>query len=1073
VSDGGLSPPREARLGAGSSIDDLLDQAVAAINRGDRVAAAALADHVLAVDHGNAEAEDLLSAPSDGGEIRRLTILYVDLVDSAVLAGRAELDTYGLLVGRYRDLVVDIVNRFDGHIGSPTGEGLLAVFGHPRAHEDDVRRAVLAGLEITREVARLGEQFRRRLGMDIAARAGVHRGLVYLDTAQNDVYGLGANLAARVSGLAPPGTIVISDAVAPLIRSTFELEPCEPATVKGVAELIAHHRVLGERAPQATVMRTPLVGRDREFAWLRDTWAHAQAGILTTPGVVLRGDPGIGKSSLAAAVAALAGDSGAAVLTLSGSALHTDAGLHPIRGLLEQRCGIGRLTSPGERLRLLEAELMAAGLDTATTVPLLAPVLNIAPEHGYAPAAAEGRKLYELIGQAVQEYLLACVGERPGMVVAEDAHWFDPSTIERVGSLLDTADGRLLVVVTGRPGQWLSVDWRVKVIDLDPLTKDETDTLIAALDPTLSAHARAAVADRCDGVPFYVEQVVGGLTQTGVPEGLYEPLLARLRASANVVPVVEAAALIGRHLDRGLLGSVVDLSDEVLDGVLGELEDARVLEPWWPIGWRFRHELLREVATELAPPSVRRNLHAKIADALVNAGGDPDWQLVATHYEQAENAGEAVSAYQRASADARRRGAIAEARGYLTCALVQVDKQPPGRARDVREMGVLLERGFLASAAEGPMNETTTVDFEECLRLGGTDVRDDEVVGTLLALAGYYFAVGDLPRSARILTSLRAGMNAGREYFRPVVEAAVGIGEWMNGEFAAARAQMEAATAEFAAAGHHTLEALWFAPTDPMTMAHGILGLDRLAGGDLRGAEAEVLLAARRAGELSFPQGPFSLAFAHFFDIWIRIEARQLDRAATLAAELVDHADRHGFEVWALWGTAQRAIIDAMGSISDGDAELLSVRVAHATEAVKTVRGAGLTVFITLFDGALAQLLTAAGRREEARDQLDTALTLGRDIEMRFYEAELLRLRAHTHTDFDARQADLVAALSVARQQGADLYELRAALDDFELRGEPARAALHNVVGRLPADSTLPERRRCLSVLASSTPQAE
>ncbi|HEY5150409.1 MAG TPA: AAA family ATPase, partial [Mycobacterium sp.] len=633
--------PRKAHLGTGSTIDGLLDQAVAAINCGDRVVATALADRVLAVDHGNAEAEDLLSASSDGGEIRRLTILYVDLVDSAALASHTELDTYGLLVGRYRDLVLDIVNRFEGHIGSPTGEGLLAVFGHPRAHEDDVRRAVLAGLEVTREVGRLGEQLKRRLGIAIAARAGVHRGVVYLDTAQNDVYGLGANLASRVSGLARPGTVVISDAVAQLIRGTFELEPCEPAAVKGVSELIAHHRVLGERAMQTKVMHTPLVGRDREFGRLQDSWALAQAGTLSTAGVVLRGEPGIGKSRLAADVATLAEDSGAVVLTLTGSALHTDAGLHPIRSLLEQRCGISRLTPHGERLRLLEAELMVRGLDTASTVPLLAPVLSIAPEHGYQPAAAEGGKLYELIGQAVQDYLLACLGEISGMVVVEDAHWLDPSTIEIVGSLLDAADGRLLVVVTGRPGRWLPVHWLVTVIDLDPLTRDETDTLIAALDPDLSAQARAAVADRCDGVPFYVEQVVDGLAQTGVPEGLYEPLLARLRASANVVPVVEAAALIGRQLDRGLLGAVVDLSDDVLDGVLRELKDARVLEPSGPLGWRFRHELLREVATELAPPTVRRSLHAKIADAL--AGGDPDWQLVATHYEQAENTGEAVS----------------------------------------------------------------------------------------------------------------------------------------------------------------------------------------------------------------------------------------------------------------------------------------------------------------------------------------------------------------------------------------------------------------------------------------------
>ena len=130
--------------------------------------------------------------------------------------------------------------------------------------------------------------------------------------------------------------------------------------------------------------------------------------------------------------------------------------------------------------------------------------------------------------------------------------------------------------------------------------------MIVALNPDLSAGDRAAVAGRCDGVPFYIEQVVGGLSETGVPEALYEPLFARLRASATVVPVLEAAAVIGRQMDRGLLCSVVDLSDDAVDDVIDELEDALVLEPWGSDGWRFRHELLRELAAELAPPTVRR-----------------------------------------------------------------------------------------------------------------------------------------------------------------------------------------------------------------------------------------------------------------------------------------------------------------------------------------------------------------------------------------------------------------------------------------------------------------------------------
>jgi class 3 adenylate cyclase len=229
VSDGSVGSSRggDGRPGGGTSIDELLDRAVAAINRGDRAAATVLAGQVLTADSANAEAEDLLAAPSDAGEIRRLTILFSDLVDSTVLSTRVEPETYRLLVGRYRELVARVVDHYEGHIGARQGDGLLAVFGHPVAHEDDARRAVQAGLEITREVARLSEQARRRFGIEVEVRVGVHRGLAYLDTAQDDIYGLAANLAARVSSLAPPGAVVVSEAVKMLIRNDFPDAPTE------------------------------------------------------------------------------------------------------------------------------------------------------------------------------------------------------------------------------------------------------------------------------------------------------------------------------------------------------------------------------------------------------------------------------------------------------------------------------------------------------------------------------------------------------------------------------------------------------------------------------------------------------------------------------------------------------------------------------------------------------------------------------------------------------------------------------------------------------------------------------
>ena len=351
-----------ARAEGGTSIDELLDRAVRAINSGDRAAATALAGQVLAVDRGNTEAEDLLAAsPGDAWRIRRLTILFADLVDSTALSTRLEPEAYRLLVGRYRQQVQQAVDRYGGHIASTKGDGLLAVFGHPVAHEDDVRRAVQAGLEITRDVRALSEQAQRRFGVSIDVRVGVHRGPVYLDIAQDDVYGLAANVATRVVASRRPGSVVVSDAVEPLTGDVFEMERRAPAAVKGVEAPITHYRVVGERCTPTRIARAPLIGRERELACLEKSWARAQVGTLTAPGVVFRGEPGIGKSRLALAASEMVQRDGAVVVELFGSPLHAGVGLHPVRTLLERRCGISRLTDAAERLRLLRAELVAQG----------------------------------------------------------------------------------------------------------------------------------------------------------------------------------------------------------------------------------------------------------------------------------------------------------------------------------------------------------------------------------------------------------------------------------------------------------------------------------------------------------------------------------------------------------------------------------------------------------------------------------------------------------------------------------------------------------------------------------------
>ena len=1051
-----------------ATIDDLLDAAFEAIGVGDRHTAKVLAERVLAVDSGNADAEDLLAAPVGDGEIRRMTILYVDLVDSTELSTRIEPEIYRTVVGRYREQVLQVVDRYEGHIASTKGDGLLAVFGHPRAHENDIRRAVQAGLDISRDVARLAERVRHRFGFDIDARVGVHRGLVYLDIAQDDVYGLAANLAARVSGLAPPGTVVVSGAIEPLVRRDFELEVRPPQSVKGIAAPVEHYRVVTERATAARSPRGPLVGRQRELTYLRRAWAAAQAGELVTAGVAFVGEPGIGKSRMASAAADLAERSGGVVLPLIGSPFHAGAGLHPVRALLETRCGITRSTDPAQRLELLRGELAKVSMDPAAAIPLLAPVLGIGADHGYQAVRADGTKLYDEIAGGVHDYLLACAGDSAAVVLVEDMHWFDPSTVDVVEELLNTRAGRLLIVMTGRSGEKMPCDERVEVLELGALTDAETDELIAALNPSLAVSKRRALSRRCDGVPLYVEEVVAGLAESGdpvrgttVPEALYEPLFARLRARANVVPVVEAAATIGRTVDRSLLTAVLDMDDDELDGVIGELEEALVFERLPGESWRFRHELLREVAAELPPPSVRRSLHGRVADALVTSA-DPDWGLVAVHYDEAARFKEAAKAYGAAAEDARRRGALGEARTCLDRAVAQIERLPPGPSRDRREIAVRLRRGFLASAAEGTSGPSTAADFERCLQLSGTN-RSDQLLMTLTALYGYYARRADLDRTEHLLRALRAD---GRDWLMPENEAGFGMVSWYRGDFHTARTKLETVAAVRRDVDAPELDSVWFMPNEPIASIHTHLAMARGAQGDLTGAESALAMSHRRCALLRFPQGPVSLCYARQMEVLIRCEAGQLDRAAAVAADLATAAEQHGFTAWAVVGAAQQTMVDALRSLASGaDAATLEAHAEALARHADLWRSQEARYLLPNYDAVIARVLSAADQHDRARSRVHASLALGDETGMHYYDAELLRVRAGTQAAEGRRLADLSTAHQLARTQGATVFELRCAMDGLETFGEPWRRALVDAIGLFPAGAGWPELDRAQALL--------
>lgn len=1063
------------------SIDGLLDRAIQAINEGDRSTAEMIAEQVLAVDGANSDAEDLLTAPTSHGEIRRLTIFFADLVDSTVLSTRIDPETYRTVVGTYRERVLSIVNRYEGHIGNTKGDGLLGVFGHPRAHENDVRRAVQAGLEITREIAKLSERVRSRFGFEISVRVGVHRGVVYLDTAQDDVYGLAANLTARVSGLAPPGTVVVSGAIEPLLRRDFELEELPARIVKGIEGPVEHYLVVAEKLDRPRIALGPMVGRHHELSELQRLWRDAESGTLTTPGVALLGESGIGKSRLATEVADFAEQSGATVLTLFGSPFHTDAGLHPIRSLLERRSGIGRATGQDERLELLHREIDSCGMDPATAVPLLAPALGITADAGYERASSDGRKLHQRIVEAVRDYLLARLGDGPGMILAEDLQWFDTSTIGVVNALLRSGNRRVLLVCTARGGERLPPE--VLALPLASLTDAETNELVAATNPDLSPADRAEVRRRCDGVPLYIEEVVAklGALQTNpveerrpdssewerVPDALYEPLFARLRASENALPVVIAAATIGRDVDRAILLPVLALSEEEIATATTALENAKVLEPVSSHAWRFRHELLREVAAELPPPSQRRALHGRIADALRESSGDqPDWRELGLHYGRADRFDEAATACQEASSDARRRGALREARTYLTRAIGYIERLPRGQQRDRREVTARLQRGFLISAAEGTTSPEAAADFERCLELAGAAPNRETLV-TMTALYSYYLTRCDLRRADQLLQSVRSVTSKSRHWLRIVNETAIAQLAWFRGDFDTARRDLEACAAANSQVGQSELERTWFMPHEPIASIHTNLAMARFVHGDVAGTEAAFVDIEKRCEIVSFPHGPFTLCYAKTLETWTAIEAREFDRANHILDDLTARSERHGFDGWLLIAAAQRAAVASMTAITSDPVDRSAVTSTGVAldGCLGILRAVHLVTFLTVFESISARSWLAVGDPERARERLEVALAQADETELNFYRSELLRLRAATWDDLEQRDADLDAAWQVARRQGATIFALRAAVDRLTCQGASVRADLAEAIDRFPPDSTWPELARARELL--------
>ena len=642
---------------------------------------------------------------ADQAERRQLTVMFCDLVDSTALSGRLDPEDMRKVIGAYQDACVGVIDRFEGFAAKFMGDGVLAYFGYPRAHEDDPERAVRAGLDLATKVATL----QAPTAEPLACRVGIATGLVVV----GDLVGVGAvqeqavvgetpNLAARLQGLAQPGAVLVAPSTRRLLRGVFDLEDLGAQQLKGFTTPIRAWRVVGEGASESRFEAhraprlTPLVGRDDEVTILNRRWRRARQGEGQV--VVITGEPGIGKSRLVANLQQEVADEPHIRLTYQCSPHHTESALHPVIRQLEHAAGIRLEQGSAEKLDRLEALLCSSSDASGAHVPLLASLLSI-PGEAASDLGAQGQK--ERTFRALLQHLEGLAADRQLLLVFEDLHWADPSTLELLDRLVERIESLpALIVSTARPG--FTASWtdqaHVTLLTLNRIGKRESRALFEAMAGEDSApdDVIEEITIRSDGVPLFVEEISRAVLETRrldgapalgssgleVPASLQDSLTARLDRLSLGKPVAQMAAAVGRDFTLELLAPVCDLPRPQLDRALDELVDAGVLNRRGASSdhaYAFKHALVQDAAYQGLLHANRRQLHQRIAEALGTHLADQP-ALLAHHWECAADLDQALKCRLQAGQRAAKRFALWEAAAQYWHALDLLQRLPETEA---------------------------------------------------------------------------------------------------------------------------------------------------------------------------------------------------------------------------------------------------------------------------------------------------------------------------------------------------------------------------------------------------------
>ncbi len=576
-------------------------------------------------------------AADGSAERRQVTVLFCDLVGSTEMAGSVDPELLSVLIRRYQDVCAGAIGRFGGFVAKFLGDGVLAYFGFPRAFEDAAERGVRAALAIAAEVGSI----ERPDGMRLRTRIGIATGVVVVGeivgsgfAQERTIVGETPNLAARLQALAAPDTILVSETTRNLLGSLFELEATGEHDLKGFARPVPAWRVRGEAAVESrfaairTRARLPLIGRAHEMGLTLDRWRLARFGEGQIVTVI--GEPGIGKSRLIEALQeALCGEPHTRVY-LQCSPYYSDSALYPLIQHLERAARFVAADSPSARIEKLRGLFARRVASDPIAIPLLAELLSIPSPEGTAPVSTVPAQRKAAILSLLVDEIVRLGETDPVLLVLEDAHWIDATTLELMTRLIDSIGAaRLLAVVTARP-EFLA-PWQARqhstLLTLSRLGRAESAELASGIAAShdLSAETIDAIVAKTDGVPLFVEELTktilesAGEEDAAVPATLKDSLMARLDRLGEAREVAQIASVLGRHFTFDLLAAIGPSDDAVIEAALVKLSAAGIVFPegrGLERSFSFKHVLVRDIAYESLLLGRRREWHERVARVL-------------------------------------------------------------------------------------------------------------------------------------------------------------------------------------------------------------------------------------------------------------------------------------------------------------------------------------------------------------------------------------------------------------------------------------------------------------------------